>query len=458
MTYLEALDYLGSLESLGIRPGLDRIRALLSRLGDPQDEFPSVLIAGTNGKGSVAAYLSSILAATLTSGETCVQRPSGFGAGVYTSPHLVHFEERIVVAGEPISEEEVAALTAEVRQAIEAERASGGDSPTYFEATTALAFLHFARRRVPIAVLEVGMGGRFDATNVVTPLACAITPISMDHTQWLGDTLAAIASQKAGIVKPGVPCALSRQTPEALEVIRAEAARVGAPLILAVDCDVRPADADRAGGRDAHGGTRYPDPPVFSLRTPSGGRLDRLAIPLHGDHQVENAVVAVLLAEQIARRGFSSIDAKTITFGLARASWPGRLELVPGRPELLLDGAHNPAGCETLAAYLRDHQPGRRLALVFAAMKDKPADAMLGILGPLVSRLILTSLPVARGESPHVLRRMAAQLQHDAEVAPTVEEALDLARRAAGADGLAVVSGSLYLVGEVKRALAGSRR
>src|SRR5882672_6605677 len=179
MTYLEALAYLGSLESLGIRPGLDRIRALLARLGDPQDGFPSVLIAGTNGKGSVAAYLSSILSATLISGETCAQRPSGFGAGVYTSPHLVNFEERIVVAGEPISEEEVAALTDEVRHAIAAERASGGESPTYFEATTALAFLHFARRRVSIAVLEVGMGDRFDATNVVRPLASAITPVSL---------------------------------------------------------------------------------------------------------------------------------------------------------------------------------------------------------------------------------------------------------------------------------------
>jgi len=446
MTFGQALDYLGSLEALGIRPGLDRIRALLARLGDPHEAFPSVLIGGTNGKGSISASLVSIL------------REAGVVAAAYTSPHLVRFEERVVVGGEPIGEEEVAALTAEVRRAIEAGGAAGEESPTYFEATTALAFLHFKRRRVPIAVLEVGMGGRFDATNVKAPLACAISTISLDHMQWLGATLEEIASQKAGILKPGVPAVLSRQDPGALEVIRAEAAHVGARLVLAADCTVVPA-----------GGARFPDPPVFTLTTPSGRRYDDLALALRGSHQVANATTAVLLAEQLAARGFPSIDARAIARGLARAVWPGRIEIVPGGgsagasprvtdgdPDLLLDGAHNPAGCEALAAYLRDYQAGRRACLVFAVMKDKPADRMLSILGPCADEVVVTSLPVARGAPPELLAKLARQRHRRVRVAPRIDDALRAAHDAAGPGGLVVVSGSLYLVGEVKKILASS--
>jgi len=435
VTYREALDYLGSLETLGIRPGLERTRALLARLGEPQRAFPSVLIAGTNGKGSVAAFLASIL------------RSADWRAGVYSSPHLVRFEERIVAGGDPISEQEVAALTSEVAVAIEAEERAGGEVPTYFEATTALAFLHFSRQRVPIAVLEVGMGGRFDATNVVEPLACAITPVSMDHMQWLGRTLPEIAAQKAGIIKPGVPVVIAQQEPEVLGVLRAEADRVKAPLVEAAACPTEPP----RGSRD------LPDPPVFSLTTVSGRRYDRLSIPLRGRHQVGNATVAVLLAEILADGRLPvlgpALDAEAITRGLARAAWPGRIEIVPGRPDLLLDGAHNPAGCDTLAAYLKEHRAGRRIALLFAAMKDKPAGDMLGILGPLASEIVVTALPVARGESPDRLRSLAAERGLRAMPEPLLDRALTTARAAAGDDGLVVASGSLYLVGEIKKLL-----
>lgn len=430
MTYQEALAYLASLEPLGIRPGLDRIRALLARLGNPQDGFRSVLIAGTNGKGSVAAFLASIL------------RQAGHRPGVYTSPHLVRFEERVVVGEETIDEDEVAALASETRDAIEAEKAGGGEQPTYFEATTALAFLHFRRQGLPLAVLEVGMGGRFDATNVVSPIACAITPVALDHTQWLGRTLAAIAFQKAGILRSGVPAVIARQDPEALEVIRTEAERVGAPLTLTSACEVRPA-----------GGGPFSDPPVFSLTTPSGRRYPELAPPLRGAHQVENATVAVLLAEQLAAAGHGPIGEQAIARGLARAVWPGRIEILPGDPDLLLDGAHNPAGCETLAAYLRDHRSGRRIALLFASLDDKPADRMLEILCPLVAKVIVTRVPVTRGESVETLHRIAARLHADAAPVATIEEALAHAGRAAGRGGLVVVSGSLYLVGEIKKIL-----
>ncbi|OLD66234.1 MAG: hypothetical protein AUI47_00255 [Acidobacteria bacterium 13_1_40CM_2_68_5] len=440
MTYREALAYLDSLEALGIRPGLDRIDALLARLGSPQTAFPSVLIAGTNGKGSVAAILASIL------------RQAGHTPGVYTSPHLVRFEERIVVGDEMISESDLATLAGEVRSAIEAGTHLNEDPPTYFEATSALAFLHFGRRRVPIAVLEVGMGGRFDATNVVRPLVCAITPVSLDHTQWLGRTLGEIAYQKAGILEAGVPAIIAQQTPAAFEVIRAEATHLRAPLTLTTDSKVEPVARTAASSGSRPG--RLSDPPVFSLVTPSGRRYPELALSLRGAHQVDNAVVAVLLAEQLADRGVSGIDSPAIAAGLRTAVWPGRLEIVPGRPDLLLDGAHNPAGCETLAAYLREQQPGRHTTLVFATMKDKPADKMLDLLCPLVRRVIVTRVPVPRGEAPENLRRLAAA-RHDAVAhAESVANALALARDAAGREGLVVVSGSLYLVGEIKKGLS----
>jgi dihydrofolate synthase / folylpolyglutamate synthase len=436
MKHEDALAYLDSLEVLGIRPGLERIASLLARLGNPHHGLPAVIVAGTNGKGSVSAFLAAIL------------MEAGIEPGVYTSPHLVRFEERIAVAGEPVGEEEVASLTHEVREAIEAGRRKGEETPTYFEATTALAFLHFSRRRVPIAILEVGMGGRFDATNVVVPALCAITPISMDHMQWLGPTLETIAYQKAGILKPDVPAAVSPQPPQALGVIVSEAARVGAPLRLVADCAVVPAPA--AG---PHRGA-WSDPPRFDLTTPAGTRYERLTLSLRGAHQVGNAVTAVLLAEQLSARGLRGIDPSSIARGLARAVWPGRLEMIPGgaaAPDLLLDGAHNPAGCESLAAYLRDSQPGRRLGLVFASMKDKPAAEMLAILCPRATDVVVTSLPVPRGESPETLLRLARAHHSSCHAEPRIEEALLRARHIAGPEGLVVVSGSLYLVGEVKK-------
>lgn len=433
MTYEQALAWLDSLESLGIRPGLERITALLARLGDPHRDLRSVLVAGTNGKGSVVAFLSQIL------------REAGLRPGVYTSPHLVRFEERIAIDGAPIPAAAVAALTTEVRDAVEAMTRDGAQTPTYFEATTALAFLHLYRSRVPIAVLEVGMGGRFDATNVVRPLACAITPISLDHMQWLGKTVAEIAFQKAGIIKPAVPVVVAGQDDEAMRVIAAEATAAPAPLVAAQDCRIEPRDG-------------FLDPPRFSLSTPQGARHIDLALSLRGDHQVGNATLAVLLSEILRRDGGLAIDEEAIRRGLASAPWPGRLELLPSatdaEPDLLLDGAHNPDGCAMLAAYLRRHQATRpRRVLLFAAMRDKPADEMLRILKPVADEAVVTGLPVARG-------RPAADLEHQAKDAGfqvTCERdagaALALARRRAGARGLIIASGSLYLVGEIRRTL-----
>ena len=438
MTYEEALEYLGSLEVLGIRPGLERIRTLLHRLGEPQTSFPSVLIAGTNGKGSVAASVASIL------------RQAGHAPGVYTSPHLVRFEERIVVGEEPIPEPEVADLASEVREAIAADPLLRSDPPTYFEATTALAYLHFRRRKVPIAVLEVGMGGRFDATNVVMPLTCAITPIALDHTRWLGRSLGEIAYQKAGILKPGVPCVVSRQETEALDVIRAEASRVGAPLTLTTGCEAVPVSGQHGTGRPG----RFPDPPVFSLSTPAGGRYPEITLALRGVHQVENAVTAILLAERLGTSGFRGLEPSAIVRGLRAARWPGRVEFVRGRPDFLLDGAHNPAGCAALAAYLEEYQADRPKVLLFAAMKDKPAAEMLDRLCPLARKVVVTALPVARGESPETLHRLAAARHSSVVRTASVEEALRWIRESIDPGWLTVASGSLYLVGEIKKLVA----
>ena len=428
MNYREAVDYLESLEPHRIRPGLDRIRVLLARLGDPHAAIPSVLIGGTNGKGSVAAYLDAIL------------HQAGTGAGLYVSPHLVRFEERIRVAGAPIGEAEVAALAAEVRDAIEGMERERGERPTYFEATTALAFLHFRSRRVPIAILEVGMGGRYDATNVVEPIACAITPVAMDHMEWLGCSLGEIADQKAGILRRGTTVVVGRQPREAEDVILAQAARSGARPIHTRTCRIRP-----AGGED-----RFADPPVLDLATPVR-EYDGVRLALRGSHQVDNAAAAVLLAEAIHEARRASIDAGAIARGLERAVWPGRIEIVPGETDLLLDGAHNPAASDTLATYLRDHHAGRSIALVFAAMKDKPIPRMLEVLSPLAGKIIVTRLPVARGESPSVLYEMATRIHPRVARADRIEDALEAGRRAAGPGGLCVVSGSLYLVGEIKR-------
>jgi dihydrofolate synthase/folylpolyglutamate synthase len=435
MNHAEALAWLDSLESLGIQPGLERIGALLAHLGDPHLDRPSVLVAGTNGKGSVVAFLASILA------------EAGVRAGVYTSPHLVRFEERIRIGGEPIPAQALAALTTEVAAAVGALRRAGGATPTYFEATTALAFLHFARHRVPIALLEVGMGGRYDATNVARPLACAITPVSLDHTRWLGGTVAEIAAQKAGILKAGVPAVIGRQDAAAMAVIRAEAARVSAPLVETTSCAVAPVDPPLS------------DPASFTLRLPDGTRYPRLDLALRGDHQVDNAIVAILLARILRERGFPGIDGGVISSGLPLAAWPGRLELVPrppgvSGPDLLLDGAHNPAGCAILAAYLTRHQAARpRRVLLFAAMRDKPSAEMLRILRPAAAKVVVTALSVARGTPPDELARDAAAAGFAVTTEVDPAAALERARRLAGAGGLVVASGSLYLVGEIRRRL-----
>jgi dihydrofolate synthase/folylpolyglutamate synthase len=435
VTFAEATAFLFGLRRFGWRPGLDTIRHLLDLLGEPQDAVPSLHVAGTNGKGSTAAMLSAIL------------RAAGYRTALYTSPHLLSFTERIRVDGGPIPEEEVTELTGHLRAVCEGHFAQstgpaapppGLPYPTFFEMTTAMAFLHFARRGVEAAVIEVGLGGRLDATNVLTPRVSVVTNISLEHQEYLGGTVAEIAAEKAGIIKAGVPVVTGTRD-RALEVIGRIAAEQQAPLV-----SVRKQYAwqIRESALDGQ---------CFDLEGPAR-RYKSLRIPLAGRHQVENAATAVATCEVLERQGFR-LDEAAIRQGLAATVWPGRLQWLPGRPRILLDGAHNPAGAQALAAFLAEHRAAlNRLILVFGVLKDKDWEAMLHLLGALADQTILTRPPSERGADP---RELITADRHCAkvEIAPDPLQGLALARLAARPDDTILVAGSLYTVAAALRAL-----
>ena len=426
MTPAERRAYLGRLEKFGIRLGLENIRILLKELGDPQHAFPSVLVAGTNGKGSVCAMLAEAL------------RRNGFRTGLYTSPHLVRVEERIRIDGAPIPSRAFGRLLEAVRASVERLAAGGklASPPTYFEVLTAAALLHFAERKANIAVLEVGMGGRFDATNAVIPLVSVITTIALDHQEHLGRTLAEIAFEKAGIVKPGVPVVCGvRRGGEAYRVIRRSARELGAPFLGVWDGAQLDAERTKWG---------Y----AFALRR--GGKTLRFSPGLAGKHQGANAAVALAAAGEL-RRVWRPLDDRKLLAGIAHASWEGRLEIASRRPLVILDGAHNPEGAASLAAYLRD-VVRRPVILVFGVMKDKDARSMARSLFPLAQTVILTSVPLERSASPGDLLGVAGDLARgNVVLEPRAGRAVRLALRESRGRTPVVIAGSLYLVGEVKR-------
>lgn len=434
MTYAEATAFLYGLRRFGWRPGLATIQRLLSLLDDPQAGIPAVHIGGTNGKGSTAAMLDAIL------------RAAGCRTGLYTSPHLLSFTERIRVDGEPIGEAEIVALTDRLRALCSTHFAPETTScvddrlphPTFFELTTAMAFLHFRRRAVEAAVIEVGLGGRLDATNVIQPRVAVITNIALEHQEYLGRTLAEIAGEKAGIIKTGTPI-VTAAGGDALSVIRQAAARLRAPVI-SVPESYRWVVRD--SGLEGH---------TFDLEGPRE-RYEALRVPLPGRHQIENAVLAVAAAEAAQDRGFS-LDAAAIRRGLAEAAWPGRLQVVQDRPRIILDGAHNPAGTEALAAFLTEHRSALgRLVLIFGVLQDKDWEAMLGLLAPLADEIVLTHPPSARGADPAMLAP-AARRYATATIATEPEKALARAREAARTEDTILVAGSLYTVAAVLRIL-----
>lgn len=429
-----AVDYLQTLRRFGEKPGLARIRFLLERLGNPHRAYPAVHVAGTNGKGSTSAMIAGILQA------------AGYRTGLFTSPHLVRYNERIKVDGVPISDGDLAALLGRLREhAEEAAADSALGQPTEFEVGTAAALAYFAQAAVDVAVVEVGLGGRFDATNVVEPLVSVITPIGLDHTQVLGGTLAEIAAEKAGIIKPGVPVVCAAQRPEARDVIVARAEELGAPAYLAGrDFESRLSDVDQHGTR-------------FAVRW--GERwLEDLRVPLLGPHQAGNGGVAVAAAQVLAGRGLA-VPEEALRCGLGAVRWPGRMELWPGQPALLFDGAHNAEGAQVLAEGLQAVFPGRQPVFVLGMLGEKPIDAVLSTLLPLGQAAVLTAPRVGRGApaDPAELARRARGLVPRLAVEADPLEALALARSWAGPEGLVCVAGSLYLVGELQGLLAGEQ-
>ena len=414
-----------ALEQIGIKLGLEQIRGLVAALDYPDRAFPSIVVAGTNGKGSVAAMTERGL------------RAAGYRTGRYTSPHLVHLEERFAVDGVSISPEALDRAAARVLAAAEALPAP----PSFFEATTAVALEVFREAAVEVAVLEVGLGGRLDATNVVTPIAVAITAIDFDHEQYLGNTIHAIAAEKAGVIKAGCDVVLSENPPEAVEVVRRRCAEVGARQFAARD-GVQVESAFRADGRT-----------VMTVVTPAG-RYERLVLGLRGAHQIGNTITAIRLLEQVGAGPTGlSVTPAAIRRGVEDVSWPGRLETVRhGDVDVLMDGAHNPAGAAALAAYLHTAY-GRRLPLVIGVMRDKNVDAILGALAPVASHFVFTAPDSARAAEPADL---AARARRIAPGVPSEHVAvpMDALHHASAHGAPVVVAGSLYLVGEIRTRLS----
>lgn len=431
MNFDESVSYLFGLghETVAIKLGLENVRRLLARLGNPHASFPSVQIAGTNGKGSTAAMLDSIC------------RAAGLRVGLYTSPHLVSVTERVRVAGREITREDFARFATEVRAASEdVERASGA-LPTFFEQVTAIALVAFRDARVQLAILETGLGGRLDATTAALASIVAVTPVALDHQEYLGATLAKVAAEKAAIIRPGVRAVIAPQEPEAEAVILSRCSEVGVEPI-------RTTDAFEVGGACDEGRLRA------SIRTKRDSYTD-VCLALRGRHQLTNAATAVALAESLAVEDFA-ITRDQIVAGLEAAEHSGRLELdARGVPPVLFDGAHNPAGARALRAYL-DEFVSQPITMIFGAMRDKAVEEIGAILFPAATRLILTEPRNPRAASvEELLRAVPAHPNATAiALAPASGDALILARAQTASDGIILVTGSLYLVGEIKALLA----
>lgn len=415
-------DYLHRLQWHGIRPGLERMSRLLSLLGHPEKQFRSVHVAGTNGKGSTAAMIASVLQA------------AGYQVGLYTSPHLIDFSERIRINGVLILSEEVIRLTGRLKTMIDAHAEDFSETLTFFEFTTALAFFYFAEAKVSWAVVEVGLGGRLDATNLLSPEVCAITNIGLDHQEYLGETIAEIASEKAGIIKWKTPVVTAVSQPAALSVLMELAEKQQAPLI-------------RVGSDIFVEGS---SPEDFLYR---GECTLQIHCPLLGAHQRINSAVAIGVIEALQRKGVV-VSGQAIVAGIEGVVWEGRLEVVRRDPLVLLDGAHNPAGARALADFLTGVDPERegRHWLVVGIMKDKDIAGILEPLLPWADDLVFTRPNAERAADP-LLLKIASKRQ--GAIYDTVSQAIEGVESTLGPRDTVVMTGSLYLVGEAKAIYSG---
>jgi dihydrofolate synthase/folylpolyglutamate synthase len=426
MDYQGALDYLYSFIDYGRERSyryspevfdLGRVRQLLAKLGDPQDRFPSLHITGTKGKGSVSAMLESAL------------RAGGYRTGMYSSPHLVRFTERIRVGGQEIGGTELVGLVERLREV-----ADTIPQISTFELTTALAFMHFADAQVDCAVVEVGLGGRLDATNVLTPVVSVITALSYDHMHLLGSSLSDIAREKAGIIKPTIPVVVSPQQSEAEQVIRQIAEERGSPLHL-VNRDWHYAPGDRSLAGQS-----------FRVWGADAAEAVELRIPLLGHHQVQNGCAAYA-ALQLASEAGLPLPTDALKAGLARVRWPGRFQVLSADPAVVLDCAHNRDSALKLRIALDDYFPGRPVCMIFGASSDKDIRGMLLELSPRVSRVILTQADHPRSEPPEALIDIVGGFGLPVESVVPVSEALRIAIESAGSNEVILVTGSIFIVG-----------
>lgn len=427
-TYQEALEFLFSFVDFSLthqeqiapeRFELERMFTLLEKLGNPQLTFPAIHIAGTKGKGSVAAHCAAALQA------------AGYRTGLYTSPHLHDFRERIQVDGQMISEAQFVTGIDTLKTVIP--QVAG---LTSYELQTALAFWHFAQQKIACAVVEVGMGGRLDSTNVLTPLVSVITNISYDHTSILGDTLAAIAGEKGGIIKPGVAVVSAPQQPEALQVLSDLALQRGSSFVL-VGSDVQ----YELGESSLKGHS-------FTVQTEDQPGMS-LATRLLGRHQVENAVTAYAALRAVDQAGLP-IPLQAVQHGFSQVQWPGRFEVFEGQPVLVFDGAHNRYSAQRLAQTVQDHFPGQTLVLVFGASEDKDIAGMFAELLPHSAHLLLMRAGHPRAAAVEHLVELAAGYDCQITILNQSEGSYELAREFSGPEGVILVTGSLYLVGEIR--------
>ncbi len=417
--YEKTLQAMYSLHRFGIKLGLDIITGMLSGLGNPQETYNCIHIAGTNGKGSVAAALSTIL------------HKAGYRTGLYTSPHLVSFNERICIDNQPVSNEDIIAAHARAIEAFQGDREN-----TFFELTTAMALDIFGRKQVDWAIIETGMGGRLDATNVLTPDLCIVTNISLEHQAYLGDTIAQIAGEKGGIIKKGVPVVTGVRQPEAIETIERLSADNEAPLARFKETfDIQPLSEN-----------------TFDYQGIATD-MEKVAVGLPGNHQLENAALVLAACETLNLSGKVTLDAADLRYGLLENRWPGRLEIVAESPTILLDGAHNLVACEALAHFLKTRFADRAITLVVGILDDKPYEKMLDLLVPPCKKLILTRPIIDRALEPEALLPVVEPYGKETTIITHVPDAVNHAIDTAGPDEVICVAGSLYVVGEARQML-----
>ena len=412
MDYPDSVQFLYTLgnEIKTAKLGLERIRTVLSALGDPQRSFRSVHVAGTNGKGSTCAMIEAGV-------REAGLRAAGVRTGLFTSPHLLEPTERIQIDGFPVSQAQFQRAFGVVHET--AGKLDLDCHPTYFETVTAMGFWLFRELGVETAVIETGLGGRLDATNVVEPILTVITPVDFDHEAYLGHTIEAIAGEKAGILKAGAPAVFARQRPEASAVLEARARELGVRVARAGDFEIRDLEIDARGSR-----------------------FNGLRCPLAGEHQVDNAVTAVLALHELG----------VAPEGISETRWPGRLEFVSPNPDVILDGAHNPAGARALARYLKRFYSGQRIWLIYGAMRDKAIEEVAEILFPIAHELIFTAPNSTRAVRPEALAELAGSGR-----CADLDGALEMIRAEAASDDVVVITGSLFLIGEARRAYSRCR-